>query len=240
MSHINPEEVGRFSQQANRWWDEQGPLKGLHELNPSRLQFIKHHLCHHFDRGESDPKPFVGLSFCDVGCGGGILTEPLARLGATMTGVDASPEAIEVAKEHASQSGLSIDYQVCDTGDLQSLGKTFDAVLSLEVVEHVDNLQDFLSQCSELIRIEGALILSTLNKTLKSWALGIVVAENVLKWAPKGAHDWNKFVSPEELGGRLRDVGINPIAVEGVTFCPFRGWHLSSNVDINYLLYGTK
>ncbi len=240
MPHTDLKEIEQFSKHAAHWWDEQGPLQGLHAMNPARLQFIKHHLCRHFNRDENSKEPFKGLSFCDVGCGGGILTEPLTRLGAKMTGIDASEEAIAIAKQHAQSMKLKIDYQLLESEGLLKKKKKFDAVLSLEVVEHVANLQAFLSECSGLIKPEGALILSTLNKTWKAWALGIVVAENILKWAPKGAHDWNKFVSPQDLAARLRDEDVETLAVEGINYCPTQGWRLGSNIDINYILYGKK
>lgn len=231
MATIDPNEINTFENMKNEWWDENGPLKGLHALNPPRLEFITRQM----------GRPLSGLKILDLGCGGGILSEPLARLGAHMTGVDASEGAIEAAQAHAKVMGLEIDYRCMDAKDLLAEGHLFDVVVSMEVIEHVADVGEFISLCTSLVKPGGDLFLSTLNKTCKSWALGIVVAENILKWAPKGAHDWNKFISPQDLAKHLRANACEPLATQGLTYSIFnQSWQLSDDVDINYVMHARR
>jgi len=231
MATVDPHEINTFQSMKNEWWDEKGPLKGLHELNPPRLEFILAQM----------ERPLIGLKILDLGCGGGILSEPLARLGTHVTGIDASEGAIDAATAHAKSMGLDIDYRCMDAQDLLKEGHLFDVVVSMEVIEHVADVSEFITLCTSLLKPGGDLFLSTLNKTCKSWALGIIVAENVLKWAPKGAHDWNKFISPQDLAKYLRSNDCEPLATQGLTYSVFKqSWQLSDDVDINYVMYARK
>jgi 2-polyprenyl-6-hydroxyphenyl methylase/3-demethylubiquinone-9 3-methyltransferase len=238
---VNPEEIKNFEALAHEWWDENGAFKMLHQLNPPRLQFIKNHICQVFDKNPHHLKCFKGLEILDVGCGGGLLSEPLARLGATVTAIDAGQDNIEAAKSHARRQRLAIDYQTMSVERLAQKKKRFDAVISMEVVEHVADLESFLVSCCKLLKPGGLLFLSTLNRTLKSYMLAIVGAEYVLKWIPKGTHQWQKFLRPSELYHSLFPQGVLISDIKGLVFKPFSGtWILSDNIDVNYLLCGIK
>ena len=192
-STVNKEEIDHFAKDSARWWDENGPFRPLHRLNPARLSYIREQICEHFGLDTENMKPFEGLSILDVGCGGGIVCEPMARMGGKVTGIDADAEAVKVATEHAKQMGLDITYRASSTDEQTKLIKQYDVVLALEIVEHVDNVGDFIAQCVDLCKTGGILIFSTLNRTAKSYALGIIAAEHILHWVPKGTHQWERL-----------------------------------------------
>lgn len=236
LSSVNDVEIAQFEATAADWWDENGPHKPLHRLNPVRLRFIRDNLCKHFDRDPLKPRPLAGLRIVDVGCGGGLISEPLARMGAAVTAIDAGAEAIGVARAHAVQSGLEIDYRETTAEALVETGETYDAVVSLEVIEHVAEVEAFLTSLAQLTRPGGALALGTINRTLKSLALAKIGAEYVLRWVPPGTHDWRRFVRPSEMARGLRPHGIVPRDIQGTVFNPANGeWRLSGDIDVNYL-----
>ena len=231
----NAKEIEKFTKDAPRWWDEDGPFAPLHKLNPTRLAYIKEQICAHFDRDQQSFTPYEGLSIVDVGCGGGLVCEPMARLGATVTGLDADPMAIEVATDHAAQSGLEIEYK---NQTAETLDKQFDIVLALEIIEHVDNPAEFVKTCAALAKPGGLVIFSTLNRTPKSFALGIVAAEYILRWVPTGTHSWKKFIKPSELTKAARGADLTPHDLSGLMFNPFKGGFEMSktDIDVNYFL----
>lgn len=239
---IDDSEIARFEKVAAEWWDSNGQFRPLHRMNPTRVGYIRDTLCRHFGRTAGDPTPFDGLTIADVGCGGGLLCEPMARLGARVTGVDAGEEAVSIARLHAGQMGLEIDYRQATAEALAADGAQYDAVLALEIVEHVADVDAFLAAVAALVRPGGALIMSTLNRTPKSFGLAIVGAEYLLRWVPRGTHDWRKFVRPSELAAGLRRQGIEIDEVRGMVFSPLTGaWSLSErDLEVNYLLAGHK
>jgi len=240
-SSIDVSEIQRFSKISSQWWDENGPFKPLHDLNPTRIRYIRDCLITHFDKDATKNRPLEGLSILDIGCGGGLVAEPLTRLGATVTGIDASQEAVDIATAHAALMDLSITYTCISAEELSSQGRTFDVVLALEIVEHVADVPEFLTTCTELLVPDGALILSTLNRTWKSYAFAIVGAEYIMRLLPKGTHDWNKFLSPAELATRLRPLGFSFADLRGMSYCPLTGqWSLSKDLDVNYLGYAKR
>ena len=241
MSTVNPEEIKNFESQSQHWWDETGPFKPLHQINPHRIQFIKSEICDHFSKDPSTPSPLQSLSILDVGCGGGLVCEPLKRLGGDITGIDAGEQNISVASAHAKDMGLDIHYSHQTAEDLVESGQQFDVVLALEIVEHVQDVPLFLASLERLVKPGGLLIMSTLNRTLKSFALGIVAAEYVLRWVPKGTHQWKQFVEPAELTFHLEDLGFEPKSIKGLTYNPLKkGWSLSRDTDVNYFLSAQK
>jgi 2-polyprenyl-6-hydroxyphenyl methylase/3-demethylubiquinone-9 3-methyltransferase len=238
---VNPQEIEKFSQIAATWWDETGAYKLLHQLNPVRLTFIRDTLLQHFSLGSKQSPPLQGLTILDIGCGGGLIDEPLTRLGATVTGIDASAESIAVANAHAATMGLTIDYNHTTAEALADTGKRYDVVLALEIIEHVADVPDFLKACCTLVKPQGILILSTLNRTLKSLALAIVAAEYVLRWVPRGTHNWQQFLTPAEITNDLRPHGFIPQQVQGVIYSPWQGqWQLESKTTINYFLTAVR
>jgi 2-polyprenyl-6-hydroxyphenyl methylase/3-demethylubiquinone-9 3-methyltransferase len=238
---IDPEEVARFSAMAEEWWDPAGKFRPLHQLNPARLQFIRDRLAGHFGRDPLGMPPLSGLRLLDIGCGGGLVSEPLARLGAAVVGVDASEKNVNIARAHAEQGDLAIDYRNTSAEDLAAAGERFDAVLALEVIEHVADIGSFVGACAQLTRPGGALVFSTLNRTPQSFLFGIVGAEYVLRWLPRGTHQWNRFVRPSELAAALRPHGLTVTALEGLTYQPLaERWRLSRDLSVNYLAFATK
>jgi len=238
---IDADEVARFSAMADEWWDSTGKFRPLHKFNPIRLGYIRDRLCAHFDRDPRSLTPLDGLTLLDVGCGGGLLSEPLARMGAIVTGIDASEKNIGTARAHAARSDVEIDYRCSTAEDLMAAGETFDIVLSLEVVEHVADVDLFLDSCTALVRDGGAMILATLNRTPKAFMFGIVGAEYVMRWLPRGTHDWKKFVRPSELSRGLRRNGVDVSDISGLSFNPLSDeWRVSGDVSVNYILFGTK
>lgn len=244
MQHttLNEQEIHQFSKISQTWWDEDGPFKPLHEMNPTRLLYLTHALTSHFQRPFGQEKPLTGLRLLDVGCGGGLVSEPLCRLGATMVGIDGSAPTIEVARQHAADMGLEIDYRKSSVEEMvANLEPSFDAIVALEVVEHVDDVSLFVDYCMQLLKPGGLLILSTINRTYKAYMIAIVGAEYIMRWLPRGTHDWNKFLSPAELAQAVRENGGLIKDTKGMSFCPFQWqWSLSEDVSVNYLMSAVK
>jgi len=239
MNTCDANELHHFKHFSSTWWDERGPFRVLHTITPLRVAFIKEMAGVYFRIPEATPKPFQGLRILDVGCGGGILCEPLARLGATVVGIDPLEENIGHAKAHGTAMGLSITYLAHALEALPREFHSFDIVIASEIIEHVKNPDDFLKMCTERLRPGGGLVVTTFNKTLKSYLLGIVVAEYLLKWAPPGTHSWEKFISPESLSQKLKPLGFNRQEIRGLQFFPLRGeWGFSPSTDVNYFLWG--
>lgn len=233
---LDDTEVKRFAALAAEWWDPNGKFRPLHKLGPARLAFIRQEIVRHFDRGAGGLRPFSGLSILDIGCGGGLVSEPVARLGGTVTGIDPAAENIEAARRHAAGQDLTIDYRAILVEDLVAEGRTFDCVLCLEVVEHVPDVSAFLGTCAKLVRPGGLMILSTINRTLKAYALAIVGAEYILRWLPVGTHQWERFVTPDELARYAEAAGLSVSTREGLVYNPLTdAWSLSKNLDVNYM-----
>ena len=241
-STVDPAEVERFARIANEWWDPRGKFAPLHRLNPVRLGFIRDRAAAHWQRDPLSGTPLQGLSVLDIGCGGGLICEPMARLGATVTGIDAAERNVTVARLHAAGQELAIDYRESTAEAMASGGAQFDIVLALEIVEHVSDVDLFLQSCGRLTRPGGLVFLSTLNRTAKAWALAIAGAEYALRWLPRGTHDWRKFLKPSEVVRGLRRAGVEPQEIAGVVYSPLsRTWSLNRNdLDVNYMLYGSK
>ena len=238
---INDAEIAKFTAMAEQWWDPKGKFKPLHKFNPVRLTYIREHLLAHFGRDGTAMRPFEGLSILDVGCGGGLLCEPLARLGATVTGIDAAERNIIIARLHAEKSGLAIDYQATTSEALAAEGKTFDLVLNMEVVEHVDNVPLYMKSCADLVRPGGLMLTATLNRTLRARALAVFAAERVLKWLPVGTHDWNKFLTPDEVKTLITRNGLTITAETGVVYHPLADeWRQSRDMAINYMVMAER
>jgi 2-polyprenyl-6-hydroxyphenyl methylase/3-demethylubiquinone-9 3-methyltransferase len=238
---INFDEIENFDRLSSEWWDENGPFKPLHQLNPTRIHFIRDVILAHFARSMAHDTPFEGLSVLDIGCGGGLVCEPLSRLGATVLGIDMGEKTIDVARHHAEQMGLSIQYRVASTSDLVLEKRKFDVVTALEVVEHVGDVPLFIQECAQLVRPGGSLIMSTLNRTYKSYLMAILGAEYILRWVPPGTHQWEKFLTPAELANYLRHEGIIIKELRGLEFNPITwSWSLGSDLAVNYLVYGAK
>ena len=234
---IDPAEVAKFEAMAADWWNPDGKFKPLHMLNPTRLDYITTQIAAEYGRDLSTDRPFKGLRILDIGCGGGLLCEPMARLGATIVGADAAERNIPVARIHAEQSGLTIDYRHTTAEALAAAGEQFDAVLNMEVVEHVADPLAYLTACHDLLKPGGIHICSTINRNPKSFAMAIVGAEYVMRWLPKGTHDWNKFITPDELFDLLRNAGLEPVDRKGFTFNPVSWqWRLSDrDLSVNYV-----
>jgi 2-polyprenyl-6-hydroxyphenyl methylase/3-demethylubiquinone-9 3-methyltransferase len=237
---VDAAEVERFSRMAEEWWDPTGKFAPLHRLNPIRIRYIRDRIAAQWQRDPQSGTPLHGLDVLDVGCGGGLLSEPMARLGAQVTGIDASARNIASAAEHAARQGLSIAYRPATAESLASSAGRFDVVLALEIVEHVADVDLFLSSCARLLKPNGLLFLSTLNRTAKAWALAIAGAEYLLGWLPRGTHDWRKFLRPSEVAGSLRGAGVDVQEVVGVVYNPMaRAWSIDRrDLDVNYMLYG--
>lgn len=240
-SSIDAAEVERFSRMAGTWWDARGPMAALHKLNPVRLGYIRDKAAERFERDPKRLDCLKGLRMLDIGCGGGILSEPLARLGAQMVGADPAEENIAVASAHARDSGVAVDYRATTAEDLAEAGERFDVVLAMEVVEHVADVPAFVATCASMVKPGGLMIAATLNRTLKSFALAIVGAEYVLRWLPRGTHQWDKFVTPNELERAFENGGLQVTGERGVIYNPFADrWQLSSDMDVNYMLAGAR
>jgi 2-polyprenyl-6-hydroxyphenyl methylase/3-demethylubiquinone-9 3-methyltransferase len=239
---VDDSEVAKFAALAESWWDSEGPFRPLHKFNPVRIRFIRDRLAGHFNRDPLAPEPLAGLRLLDIGCGGGLLTEPMTRLGATVVGIDATENNIRIAALHAEQGGLSIDYRHTTAEALDEAGERFDAVLNMEVVEHVADVDAFLTASGNLVGNGGLMIAATLNRTAKSFALAIVGAEYVLRWLPRGTHDWRRFVRPSELAAGLRHAGMTVTSLTGVVFNPLTGiWSLTErDLDVNYMAVAVR
>ncbi len=232
---INPQEIEHFSKDSSYWWDEDGPFKPLHRLNPLRLSYIREQLERHYELTNEGQKPFKGLKILDIGCGGGLVCEPIARLGGNVTGIDADQNAVAVATDHAKKSVLKINYQNKAAEDIKS---KFDVVLALEIIEHVNDVDGFVQNCVDLCKPGGIIIFSTLNRTPKSFALGIVAAEYIMRWVPRGTHQWKKFIRPSELAKMIRHAGGKETNVKGLFFNPVKGdFELSDqDISVNYFM----
>lgn len=241
QSTIDQDEVDRFSALAAEWWNPAGKFRPLHKFNPVRLAYIKEKVTEHFERPTDDPRPFQGLRFLDIGCGGGLLCEPMARLGASVVGADPAQTNIEVAKLHAEQSGLQIDYRAETAESLADRGETFDVILNMEVVEHVSDVGLYMTRCAEMVRPGGMMFVATINRTFKARALAIFMAENVLRWLPKGTHQFEKLVTPEEALEPLEASGMVLLDKTGVFYNPLQDqWNRSADMDVNYMLLASR
>lgn len=240
-SGLDERELATFRAAASDWWKPDGKFKPLHALGPVRMEFIRDHAARHFGRDARSLKPFSGLSIADVGCGGGLLCEPMARLGGQVTGIDPLPESIDVAQRHAEDQGLTIRYLAGEAADLARQGDSFDLVVSMEVVEHVPDASAFIRDCAAILKPGGLLLLSTINRTAKSYAFAIVGAEYVLQWLPKGTHRWEKFITPAELEAACTEAGLTWLEASGCVFNALSGgWRISDNVAVNYFAAASK
>lgn len=241
-STLDPSEVDRFAAIADEWWDLNGKFKPLHQIGPARLSFIRAACLSHFASLSGDnPKPFAGLSMIDIGCGGGLIAEPLARLGATVTGIDPAREGIHAAKQHALEQKLDIDYRAQRIEDIVEAGETFDVVTCLEVIEHIPDVAGFLHTCQKAVKPGGLFIGSTINRTMKSFGLAIIAAEYILGWLPRGTHRWDRFVTPEEFSDALQAGGLHDVATEGLAYNPLNDrWSLNPDTDVNYMISAKK
>lgn len=244
---MDPAEIERFEALAADWWDETGPMAPLHKLNPVRLGYIRDRITAHLGCKPGGRRPLSGLRVLDIGCGGGLLAEPLARMGADVTGIDLAPGHIDLARRHAEAAGLAIDYRLAAVEDLQAKDERFDLVCAMEVIEHVADQPAFLESCAGLVRrgngdgTSGGLVMATLNRTARSFALGIVVAEYVLRWLPRGTHSWSRFVRPSEAARALRKGGLEIADLTGVTYDPLRDrFRLSDDPAVNYMLFAVS
>ncbi len=242
QTSIDPAEVAKFEAMAAEWWDPEGKFKPLHMMNPVRLEFITREIAAHFGRDRAARRPFEGLRLLDIGCGGGLLSEPMARLGAAVVGADAAEGNIPVAQLHARRVGLDIDYRHSTAEALEAAGERFDVVLAMEIVEHVADPLEFLTSCQKLLKPGGLMLTSTLNRNLKSYAVAIVGAEQVMRWLPRGTHEWGKFITPDELAGFLEQAGTQVVSRAGFTFNPISwSWSLSErDLSVNYAMASTK
>lgn len=242
MNTVDAQEIQNFSKDSDQWWDENGPFRPLHRLNPVRLGYIKAQICSHYDLDVNSLKAYDGLDIVDVGCGGGLVCEPMTRLGGTITGLDADENAIKVAQDHAKQNGLNINYENRTSDDLALDNKKFDVVLALEIIEHVADKDAFVKSVIDLCKPNGLIIFSTLNRTPKSFALGIIAAEYILRWVPQGTHNWKKFVKPSELNRLVTAHSAKPIDISGLVFNPrSNSFSIAPNdTDVNYFMSVVK
>jgi 2-polyprenyl-6-hydroxyphenyl methylase/3-demethylubiquinone-9 3-methyltransferase len=240
VTTVDSTEIAKFTAMAEAWWDPHGDFKPLHQLNPTRIGFIRDVAMRHFGREPGDT-PLDGLTLCEIGCGGGLLTEPMRRLGAEVTGVDPSARNIAIARSHAEAGGLKITYLQCAAEDMVERRESFDIVLAMEVVEHVANVDAFIGSCAHLVNPGGLMFFATLNRTAKAFALAIVGAEYVMRWLPRGTHDWVKFVKPSELARALATNGFKLGALEGMVYDPIeRDWRLGKDLAVNYLAFAAR
>jgi 2-polyprenyl-6-hydroxyphenyl methylase/3-demethylubiquinone-9 3-methyltransferase len=239
---IDPSEVAKFEAMAAEWWNPNGKFRPLHLMNPCRLDYITGQIAAEYGRDLTKPLPFAGLRILDIGCGGGLLSEPMARLGAAVVGADAAPRNIPVAQVHAQASGLSIDYRFTTAEDLAAAGEQFDVVLNMEVVEHVSDPLAYLTACHDLLKPGGIMLCSTLNRNPKSYLMAIIGAEWVMRWLPKGTHDWAKFITPDELYDLINRAGLTPVDRKGMVFNPVSwGWSVSArDLSVNYVTTSRK
>jgi 2-polyprenyl-6-hydroxyphenyl methylase/3-demethylubiquinone-9 3-methyltransferase len=240
-STVDINEVEKFSRMSEEWWDEFGKFKPLHQINPLRIEYIIYKIKNYIGINDSKEYPLKGLSILDIGCGGGLLSEPMARLGADVIAVDASEENIKIAKIHAERNNLNISYIHTTAEELVKEQKQFDVVLAMEIVEHVANVELFLHSTAKLVKNNGMLFVSTLNKTLKAYTLAILGAEYLLKWVPVGTHEWEKFLTPAQINKYLRENNFDLQHLQGISFNPVnRKWYFSEDIKVNYMLCATK
>jgi 2-polyprenyl-6-hydroxyphenyl methylase/3-demethylubiquinone-9 3-methyltransferase len=241
-STVDEAETAKFAAMAEEWWDPDGKFAPLHKLNPVRLEFLRDRICDRFGRDGQGNRPLEGLALADVGCGGGLLSEPMARLGATVTGIDAGEKNIRIATAHAEAVGVEVEYRRDSVEAMAARGEAFDVVLNMEVVEHVADVDLFLGASAALVKPGGMMFLATLNRTLKAFGLAIVGAEYVLGWLPRGTHDWNKFVRPSELAAPLRHAGLEMTEITGVVYNPLKDkWSLApKDLDVNYMAVAVR
>lgn len=238
---INPDEVAKFSAMAEEWWDPKGKFRPLHKFNPVRLGYVRDKAISHFGRDGHDRRPLEGLRFLDIGCGGGLLSEPMARLGASVVGIDPAERNVRIAELHAAQSGLKIDYRATTAEELAAAGEEFDVVLNMEVVEHVDNVPLYMKSCASLVKPGGLMVVATINRTPRAFALAIVGAEYVLGWLPRGTHDYRKFLTPEEITALISRNGMRVVDRTGVVYNPLADeWRESRDMGVNYMLLAEK
>ncbi|MEW5964127.1 MAG: bifunctional 2-polyprenyl-6-hydroxyphenol methylase/3-demethylubiquinol 3-O-methyltransferase UbiG [Pseudomonadota bacterium] len=242
VRNVDRDQVDRFAAMAAEWWDTSGKFRPLHQIGPARLAFVREALIAHFGLSAHSLRPLTGLAVLDIGCGGGLIAEPLARLGANVTGLDPAPESIAVAEAHAAAQGLGVAYRAGMVEDVaDAWAGRYDAVLALEVVEHVPDVGAFIAMAAGLLRPGGLLILSTINRTAKSYALAIIAAEYILRWLPPGTHDWDRFVTPDELATHLAAAGLSAPRFEGLAYDPFADrWSLGAATDVNYMAAAAK
>ena len=234
MSSVNKKEIEKFSNMADEWWDPHGKFKPLHKFNPIRVKYIKENIIDQFKTRNKD-KPLSGINILDIGCGGGLLSEPMHRLGANVTGIDASTRNIKIAKLHANKNGLKINY-ICSSPEKLKISKKFDVILNMEIVEHVEDISFFLKSCSKLLKKNGLMFVATINKTLKSYIFAIVGAEYVLRWLPIGTHEWEKFVKPEELKSILSKNNLSLKKFDGMHFNIIKDeWSITKDLSVNYI-----
>ena len=239
MSSVNKKEIEKFSKMAAEWWDPEGKFKPLHKFNPIRIKYIKDNIIYSF-KLKSKEKPLQMINILDIGCGGGLLSEPMARLGANVTGIDASDKNIKIAKLHAKKNKLNINY-FCSSPEKLKIKKKFDVILNMEIIEHVEDINFFIKSCSKLLKKNGLMFVATLNKTLKSYVFAIIGAEYVLRWLPIGTHDWEKFVKPEDLKNILNKNNLKIEKIDGMNFDIFKDeWSISKDTSINYIAKSLK
>jgi len=238
---IDKEEVEKFSRMAEEWWDPHGKFKPLHKFNPTRLRYIRDSLASNFKLQTSDLKTLKGLTILDIGCGGGLLSVPLTRLGATVTGIDAGEKNIKIAQAHAKKEGLDIEYLNISAEDIAATGRQFDVVLNMEVIEHVADVSSFMSASALLVKQNGLMLVATLNRTVKAYLNAIIGAEYIMRWLPKGTHNWQKFLKPHEIYMQFEKNNITHLESKGISYNPLRDeFSLSDNLDINYMMLGKK
>ena len=234
MTSVNKKEIDKFSKMANEWWDPEGKFKPLHKFNPTRIKYIKENIINNF-KLKNKSKPLSGIKILDIGCGGGLLSEPMSRMGANVTGIDASDKNIKIAKLHSKKNKLKINY-VCSSPEKIKIKKKFDVILNMEIIEHVEDIDFFLKSCSKLLKKNGLMFVATINKTLKSYVFAIVGAEYVLRWLPIGTHEWEKFVKPEDLKKILMKYDLSLNKLEGMNFNIIKDeWSISRDLSVNYI-----
>ena len=234
MTSVNKKEIDKFSKMADEWWDPEGKFKPLHKFNPTRIKYLKENIVYNF-KLKNKSKPLSGIKILDIGCGGGLLSEPMSRMGANVTGIDASDKNIKIAKLHSKKNKLKINY-LCSSPEKLKIEKKFDVILNMEIVEHVEDIDFFLNSCSKLLKKNGLMFVATINKTLKSYVFAIVGAEYVLRWLPIGTHEWEKFVKPEDLTKILMKYELSLSKLEGMNFNIIKDeWSISRDLSVNYI-----
>ena len=239
MTSVNKKEIDKFSKMADEWWDPEVKFKPLHKFNPTRIQYLKENIVYNF-KLKNKSKPLSGIKILDIGCGGGLLSEPMSRMGANVTGIDASDKNIKIAKVHSKKNKLKINY-LCSSPEKLKITKKFDVILNMEIVEHVEDVDFFLKSCSKLLKKNGLMFVATINKTLKSYFFAIVGAEYILRWLPIGTHEWNKFLRPNEIHERLKKLNFENIETDGFNFnLFFQKWKKSKDCSVNYIIVAKK